>query len=120
MPTPPRTAIRRLAAARVISVTGTEAAWIALMVAIYASTHSTAWMSAALFAAIGAEGVATSLMGTLGDRFDRRRVMLASELAAAVVAVAMATTGSPLGLVVLALVSAVAQSPYMSAYLRYT
>ena len=115
MSTQPRIAIRRLAAARVISVTGTEAAWIALMVAIYASTHSTAWMSAALFAAIGAEGVATSFMGTLGDHFDRRRVMLASELAAAVVAVAMAITGSPLGLVVLALLSAVAQSPYMSA-----
>jgi MFS family permease len=113
--TQPRLAIRRLAAARVISVTGTEAAWIALMVAIYASTHSTAWMSAALFAAIGAEGVATSLTGTLGDRFDRRRVMLVSELAAAVVAIAMAITGSPLGLVVLALMSAVAQSPYMSA-----
>ncbi len=115
MPTQPRIAIRRLAAARVISVTGTEAAWIALMVAIYASTHSTAWMSAALFAAIGAEGAATSLMGTLGDRFDRRRVMIASELAAAVVAAGMAITGSPVALVVLALMSAIAQSPYFSA-----
>ena len=115
MPTPPRIAIRRLAAARVISVTGTEAAWIALMVAIYASTHSTAWMSAALFAAIGAEGAATSLLGTLGDRFDRRRVMIASELAAAVVAAGMAITGSPLALVILALMSAIAQSPYFSA-----
>jgi len=113
--TQPRIAIRRLAAARVISVMGTEAAWIALMVAIYASTHSTAWMSAALFAAIGAEGVATSLMGTLGDRFDRRRVMIASELSAAVVAAGMAITGSPLALVVLALMSAIAQSPYFSA-----
>jgi predicted MFS family arabinose efflux permease len=115
VPTPPRIAIRRLAAARVISVTGTEASWIALMVAIYASTHSTAWMSAALFAAIGAEGAATSLLGTLGDRFDRRRVMVASELAAAVVASAMAITGSPFALVILALMSAIAQSPYLSA-----
>jgi len=115
VPTPPRIAIRRLAAARVISVTGTEASWIALMVAIYASTHSTAWMSAALFAAIGAEGAATSLLGTLGDHFDRRRVMIASELAAAVVAAAMAATGSPLALVILALMSAIAQSPYLSA-----
>jgi MFS family permease len=115
VPTPPRNAIRRLAAARVISVTGTEASWIALMVAIYASTHSTAWMSAALFAAIGAEGAATSLLGTLGDRFDRRRVMIASELAAAIVAAAMALTGSPLALVILALMSAIAQSPYLSA-----
>ncbi len=115
MLTPPRIAVRRLAVARVISVTGTEATWIALMVAIYAATHSTAWMSAALFAAIGAEGAATSLLGTLGDRFDRRRVMIASELAAAVVAAGMAVAGSPIALVVLALMSAIAQSPYMSA-----
>ena len=115
MPTQPRIAIRRLAAARVISVTGTEATWIALMVAIYASTHSTAWMSAALFAAIGAEGAATSLLGTLGDRFDRRRVMIASELAAAVVVAGMAIADSPIALVVLALMGAIAQSPYLSA-----
>ena len=86
MPTPPRIAIRRLAAARVISVTGSEAGWIALMVAIYAATHSTVWMSAALFVSIGASGLFTPLLGALGDRIDRRRVMIASELAAAGVA----------------------------------
>src|SRR5207244_4172332 len=90
VPTPPRTAIRRLAAARVISVTGSEAAWIGLMVAIYAATHSTVWMSAALFVTIGASGISTPLLGALGDRFDRRRVMIGSELAAAAVAAAMA------------------------------
>jgi len=49
--TAPTIAIRRLAASRAIAVTGYEAGWIALMVAIYARTHSTVWMSAALFAA---------------------------------------------------------------------
>ena len=67
--TPPRIAIRRLAAARVVSLTGSEAAWIALMVAVYADTGSTVWMSAALFAAIGTSGIATPLAGSLGDRF---------------------------------------------------
>ncbi len=116
MPTPPRIAIRRLAAARVISVTGSEAAWIALMVAIYAATHSTVWMSAALFVAIGASGIATPLLGALGDHFDRRRVMIGSELAAAVVAgVTVAFTHRPIALICLALAGAVAQSPYFSA-----
>jgi MFS family permease len=116
MPTPPRIAIRRLAAARVISVTGSEAAWIALMVAIYADTHSTVWMSAALFVAIGASGVATPLLGSLGDRIDRRRVMIGSELGAAAVAgVTVAFTHRPVALIVLALTAAVAQSPYFSA-----
>lgn len=116
MPTPPRIAIRRLAAARVISVTGSEAAWIALMVAIYSATHSTVWMSAALFVTIGASGIFAPLLGALGDRIDRRRVMIGSELAAAVMALGMAAvTHSPLALIGLALTAAIAQSPYFSA-----
>jgi MFS family permease len=115
VPTPPRIAIRRLAAARVVSVTGSEATWIALMVAIYAATHSTVWMSAALFVTIGAEGAFTAVLGALGDRFDRRRVMIASELTAAGVAGAMALVQRPAALVVLAFMSAIAQSPYFSA-----
>jgi MFS family permease len=100
----------------VISVTGSEAAWIALMVAIYADTHSTVWMSAALFVAIGASGVATPLLGSLGDRIDRRRVMIGSELGAAAVAgVTVAFTHRPVALIALALTAAVAQSPYFSA-----
>jgi MFS family permease len=115
VPTPPRIAIRRLAAARVVSITGSEAGWIALMVAVFAATHSTVWMSAALFAVVGAEGIFTSLLGVLGDRADRRRVMIGSELAAAGVAGAMALTSSPAALIGLALLLAVAQSPYFSA-----
>ena len=116
MSTPPRTAIRRLASARVVSVTGSEAAWIALMVAIYAETHSTVWMSAALFVGVAASGIFAPILGALGDRTDRRRLMIASELAAAVVAVAMAlTTGNPAALVALAFISEASQSPYFSA-----
>jgi MFS family permease len=86
------------------------------MVAIYADTHSTVWMSAALFVAIGASGVATPLLGSLGDRIDRRRVMIGSELGAAAVAgVTVAFTHRPVALIVLALTAAVAQSPYFSA-----
>jgi MFS family permease len=114
--TPPRTAIHRLAAARVVSVTGSEAAWIALMVAVYADTHSTVWMSAALFTAVGASAIATPLGGALGDRFDRRRVMVASEaVSACVAAVTTAFTHNPSALIGLTLAAAVAQSPYYSA-----
>src|SRR5215469_1396564 len=93
--TAPRTAIRRLATGRAISFTGSEATWIALMVAIYASTHSTVWMSATLFLTIGASGVFTPLAGALGDRYDRRAVMVLSDLAAAAVAAAMALAHAP-------------------------
>ena len=113
--TPPRTAIRRLAAGRAISFTGSEATWIALMVAIYASTHSTVWMSATLFVTIGASGLFTPLAGALGDRYDRRTVMVLSDIAAASVAAAMALAQAPALLVVLAFAGAVAQSPFFSA-----
>ena len=113
--TPPRTAIRRLAAGRAISFTGSEATWIALMVAIYAATHSTVWMSGTLFLTIGASGVCTPLAGALGDRYDRRTVMVLSDLAAASVAAAMALAHAPGLLVALAFAGAVAQSPFFSA-----
>jgi MFS family permease len=115
MPTPPRIAIRRLAAARAISVTGSEATFIALMVAIYSATHSTLWLSAAPLLVIGAQGVFAPLLGALGDAVDRRRVMIGSELCTAAVTGAMALTGAPAALVGLAFLGAVAQSPFFSA-----
>src|SRR5262249_10844001 len=104
-----RTAINRLAAGRVIAVTGSEATWIALMVAIYASTHSTVWMSAALFVTIAGQGVATPLLGGLGGHMDRRKLVIAAEVSGARVCRA------PLALVVLALFASVAQSPFIAA-----
>ena len=44
--TAPRTAVRRLALGRVISMTGTFAAGTALTFTIYQQTRSTAWISA--------------------------------------------------------------------------
>ena len=86
------------------------------MVAIYAATHSTVVDVGRAVRGIGGSGALTPLMGALGDRLDRRRVMIASELAAAAaVAAVMAVTHQPLALVVLALLSAIAQSPYFSA-----
>jgi MFS family permease len=113
--TPPRTAIRRLAAGRAISFTGSEATWIGLMVAIYSATGSTVWMSAALFVTVGASGIFTPLAGALGDRYDRRLVMVYSDLAAAAVAVGMVLVHAPVSLIALAFAGAVAQSPYFSA-----
>jgi hypothetical protein len=48
-PTAPRTAVRLLATARLISITGGAAAYTALMYTVYERTHSAAWLSATLF-----------------------------------------------------------------------
>src|SRR4051812_31413201 len=92
---------RRLGLGRLISVTGGAAAYIGLVAAIYGETGSAVWVSAAILSSVVASVVAAPFAGWLGDRFDRRRVLVASDLAAAVVALGMAATGGHLALVLL-------------------
>jgi MFS family permease len=103
---------RRLALGRLISLTGGSAAYIAVIAAIYNETASALWVSAALFAGVIGTVVAAPFSGWVGDHYDRRRVLIASDLAAAAVSLAMALTGQPKALVVLFAVSALAQSPF--------
>ncbi|HEX4680922.1 MAG TPA: MFS transporter [Gaiellaceae bacterium] len=106
---------RRLALGRLISLSGGSAAYIALVAAIYARTHSAVWISAAIFASVVASVASAPLAGWIGDRFDRRRVLIGADLAAAAVSLAMALTGEPWALVVLLGLSSVAQSPFEPA-----
>jgi MFS family permease len=106
---------RRLALGRLISLTGGSAAYIALTAAIYDETGSAAWLSAALFAGVIGTVVAAPFSGWLGDNYDRRLVLIAADLAAAAVSLAMALSGQPEALVVLLGLSAVAQSPFEPA-----
>lgn len=108
-------AARRLALGRLISLSGGSAAYIALVAAIYERTGSAVWISAAIFASVAASVVSAPLAGWIGDRFERRRVMITSDLAAALLSLAMAAMGTPLALVVLFGVSTVAASPFEAA-----
>jgi MFS family permease len=108
-------AARRLALGRLISLTGGGAAYIALIAAVYDETGSAGWVSAALFAGVIGTVVAAPFSGWLGDHYDRRRVLIATDLASAVVALAMALTGQHEALVVLFAVSALVQSPFEPA-----
>jgi MFS family permease len=117
--TPSRSAARRIAAARLISLTGSQAAAISLVFLVYQRTGSAAWLSVALLLTEGAQGALAPLVGGLGDRFDRRRVMIASDLTAAVCFVALSlvafAAGSPVALVAVAFVTTVAESPFFPA-----
>jgi MFS family permease len=109
-------AARRLALSRLASFTAGSAAYIALISAIYRHTGSAIWVSAALIAGVVGSVVGAPTAGWLGDRFERRRVMVGSDLAAAVVAVAMAETiESALALVLLFGLLAVVESPFEPA-----
>lgn len=111
----PRSAVRRLAIARAISLTGGAAAFAALNFVIYERTGSAAWVAAALFLTFGTVGIASLFAGALGDRFDRRRVMILSDLAGAGCFAAMAFVDDPGLLLVVAFLSALAEAPFMAA-----
>jgi MFS family permease len=109
----PDAAIHRLAVARLISSGGTQAANIALIAFVYErSNGSGVWIAAALLAALGARVAASPWAGMLGDYFDRRWVMVASDLAAAAVFVVITESRSLPVLVVLAALAGAAEAPF--------
>ena len=111
----PRSNVRRLAIGRLISVTGGAAAYTALMFGIWNGTHSATWQSFALLLTFGATGLLAPLTGHLGDRFDRRKVMVWAEAVAAAFYAVMAAVHAPLPLILLAFGSAVSESPFWSS-----
>jgi MFS family permease len=104
-----------LAGARLVSVAGSQAAQVALVYTIYQSTRSSAWVSAALFSLVAVTGLLGPVSGWIGDRFDRRRVMITSELAAGVVWVGLLAVDAPWLLVALALAATAAGAPFRAA-----
>ena len=111
----PRAAVRRLAFSRLISLTGTLAAFIALVYAVYQQTGSTTWVSAAMLATFAAAGIAVPFGGALGDRFDRRRVLIASDVLGAVTFGALAFVHRPALMIALVFVGEVVAAPAFPA-----
>ena len=79
-----RSNITRLAVGRLISVAGGAAAYTALMYTVWNQTHSALLQSGTLLLTFGVVGILAPVTGHLGDRFDRRKVMIWSEASAAV------------------------------------
>ena len=115
MVTSSHSAVRRLSLARLISLTGGAAAYLALNFVIYQRTGSATWVAATLFLTFGTIGFVSPLAGALGDRFDRQRVMIASDLTAAACFFAMALVHDPALLLTFAFLSAAAEAPFLSA-----
>ena len=106
-------AARRLALGRLISLMGGSAAYIALIAALYEGTGSAAWVSAALFAGVVGSVIGAPAAGYVGDRYDRRRVLISTDLASAAVAGAMALViHEPAALVGLFGLLAIVTSPF--------
>lgn len=107
--------MRRLALARAISLTGSAASFAALNFLIYEKTQSPAWIAATMVVTWGTAGFAVLFAGSLGDRFDRKRVMVLSDLGGALAFGAMTFISEPAPLLAVAFLSALAESPFLAA-----
>jgi MFS family permease len=90
-----RPVVRRLALARLISLAGTDASAVAVSFALYAQTGSVGWLSASLLVMFGLGAVAAPLGGSLADRCDRLKLMLAADAVAVGVFGVMAVLHTP-------------------------
>jgi MFS family permease len=111
----PKSNVRRLAIGRLISVTGGAAAYTALNYTVWERTHSPFMQALSLLLTFGVAGLVGPLTGALGDRFNRRTVMIWSEAISAVFFAAMVFARDPGLLIALAFGSAIAELPFFSA-----
>src|SRR5262245_32604249 len=110
--------IRRLATGRLISVTGGAAAFTALNFTVWERTHSPGMQALSLLLTFGVAGILGPFAGVLGDRYDRRWVMVWSEAVGAALFLAMAVVvdlGTTGFLIALAFGAAIAEQPFCSS-----
>lgn len=111
----PRSAVRAIATARAVSITGGAAAFAALNLFIYQRTESEAWLAATMFLTFGVAGIVGLFAGMLGDRFDRQKVMIWSDLISGIFFTALIFTDDPGWMLFFAFLSAVAEGPLWAA-----
>jgi MFS family permease len=107
---------RALFAAQAISLTGDQLARVAIASLVYARTGS-AFVTALIYAVTYLPWlIGGPLLGGLADRFPRRTVMVACQLASTVLVALMAVPGMPLvALAALLFVVILAESPFLAA-----
>lgn len=106
--------VRRVALARLISQAGSQAANVALIALVYERTNGSGiWLAAVFLSSFVVVRVILSpLMGLIGDHFDRRVVMIVSDLAAAAAFVGLAFAHRPVVLLALSVCAAIAEAPF--------
>jgi MFS family permease len=100
-----RSAVRRLATSRFISMAGTDATGVAIGFVLYEQTHSAQWLSMSLLATVGTGAVLSPLGGRAGDLLDRRKLMIGAELVAAAIFVTLALVHTPVALLALGILA---------------
>jgi len=104
---PGRPAIYRVAAGGLVNSLGSGATAVAFGFYLYDRTGSALWLSAWYFLSFGISGIFTPVAGWLADRFDRRRIIILSNLAAAACSLALIAASHPVVLVGIAFVASI-------------
>lgn len=106
-----RSAVRRIALAKGLSGTGSGIASVALSYLVFQRTNSALWLAGTLFFSFGVVGLLTPFAGKLVDRYDRRRVMIASDVGSLVTWSLLAFTREPLAIAAIGFVASVLAVP---------
>jgi MFS family permease len=107
---------RALWSAQILSVAGDQLARVALTWLVYDRTRSALLAAVTFVASIVPTFVGGVLLSGLGDRFERRQVMIACDLVRAVLVLVMALPGMPIvALVVLLFAVTLVSAPFTSA-----
>jgi MFS family permease len=106
-----RGAIHRLALSRAVTYTGGSSAYIALLSVLYERTRSPTLVAAGAFASFAVPALVSPATGWIGDRYDRRTVLVLSELSGALFSLAMALTVLPSALLAFRVLASLAASP---------
>jgi MFS family permease len=101
-----------LAAARGVSNAGTFSAYIAFTAYLYGLTGKAAWLSLAVLVDLAVNAACAPVAGWLGDHFNRKRLLVGSELAGAAVFAAFCFVGAPWQLVLLYVPKAMASAVF--------
>lgn len=114
--------VRLLLGSQVISLTGSWAYNVALLAYVYDRTHSLGWVGATSTLRLLPGLVLSAYGGVVAERFERRRVMIASNLVAlvwqaalALLALAYAPAPAAIALAMLTAVSVVVYPPCVAA-----
>ena len=115
---------RRLAVALTVSQAGDWLYNVGLLVYIFERTHSPTWVAAGTIVRLLPIVLLAPLGGALADRYDRRKVMISSDLARAAsmfaLAVVASTSVTPALALALAFLSTLAGTPYRPAVAKTT
>jgi MFS family permease len=104
--------IRRLAMGAFLSTVGSWAAGIAVSYYVFRETGSAVWVAGTLFFTLGVVGLFSPIAGKIADRFDRRRVLIVSDLASAACWLALVWVREPAFVVALAFVGSLVGLPF--------